>query len=207
MLTKKLLFLTTILGLFTGSVVAAESVKQRVGVVNFATCIQNSKFGKKEQENLENLRNQMTSLMKSTEEELEGINKKLQDPEYRDGLSPKAEEELKVKYQTLSGELERYQGQFYQVLQGANYDFMQKMNRNISNASKKLANKKKLNLSLVINKEACFYSDDNLEVTSAIIEEMDKDFEVNQKLSENKTSSNSQKNISENKTPLKSPKN
>ena len=45
---------------------------------------------------------------------------KFEDTEYLDSLSPKAEEDLKIKHQTLQEDLGRYQQQFYQVLQHAN---------------------------------------------------------------------------------------
>ncbi len=88
-----------------------------IGVVNFTTCITDSKSGKKEQENMENIRKQLSSLMEDTEKEMREIAGKFEDTEYLDSLSPKAEEELKVKFQTLQEDLGRYQNQFYQVLQ------------------------------------------------------------------------------------------
>ena len=68
-----------------------------IGVVNFATCITESKAGKKEQENMENMRKQMSSLIEDTEKELKEISAKFEDTEYLDSLSPKAEEDLKAE--------------------------------------------------------------------------------------------------------------
>ena len=88
----------TILGLSAGSLSAADV--PLIGIVNFSTCISNSKVGKKEQENMESIRKQMSSLVEETEKELREISAKFEDTEYLDSLSPKAEEELKKKNTT-----------------------------------------------------------------------------------------------------------
>lgn len=172
------------LTLMAGSAVAVEN--PLIGVVNFTTCITDSKFGKKEQENLENLRKQMSSLIENTEKELRELSAKFEDTEYLDSLSPKAEEELKIKFQTLQEDLGRYQNQYYQVLNHANYQMIQKMSGNISSAAEQVARLKKLDY--VMNKEACFYIRPDLDVTTLVITEMDKKFEVDaksKKLSDN----------------------
>lgn len=166
------------------SSLAAENVV--TGVVNFTTCVTDSKHGKKEQENFESLRKQMASMIESTETQLREISAKFEDTEYLDSLSPKAEEELKIKFQTLQEELGRYQNQFYQVLNHANHQMVQKISSSISTASKQVAEKNKLDY--VINKEACFYIRPDLDVTTQVISEMDKKYDLDaksKKLSEN----------------------
>ena len=170
-------FLTAAAALIAVSAAAAEN--PLIGVVNFATCIAESKAGKKEQETMENMRKQMSSLIEDTEKELREISTKFEDTEYLDSLSPKAEEELKIKFQTLQEDLGRYQNQFYQVLNHANYQMMQKMSATISKAAERIAGAKKLDY--VMNKEACFYIRPDLDVTPSIIEEMDKNFELEAK--------------------------
>lgn len=147
-----------------------------IGIVNFSSCIAESKVGKKEQANIENLRKQMTSMMEDTENKLRDLSAKFEDTEYLDSLSPKAEEEMKMSYQNLQEDLQRYQQQFYQMLQGANYQLVQKMSNNISAASEKIAKQKKLDY--VINKEACFYVRSDFDVTPLVIQEMDKSFDL-----------------------------
>lgn len=167
----------TALGLIAVSATAAEN--PIIGVVNFATCITESKAGKKEQENMESMRKQMSTLIEDTEKELREIATKFEDTEYLDSLSPKAEEELKVKFQTLQEDLGRYQNQFYQVLNHANYQMIQKMSTTISKAAEKVASQKKLDY--VMNKEACFYIRPDLDVTTMVIGEMDKNYELDSK--------------------------
>ena len=172
---KHLFSAATLFALSTGSLCAVESPS--IGVVNFTNCIADSKLGKQEQQNLESLRNQMASLIENTGKELREISMKFEDTEYLDSLSPKAEEELKVKHQTLQEDLGRYQQQFYQVLNHANYQLVQKMNANIATAAEKIAQDK--HLDYVLNREACFYVRTDLDVTSLVVLEMDKAFDVN----------------------------
>lgn len=163
--------------LTTASAAAAEN--PQIGVVNFATCITDSKAGKKEQENMETMRRQMASLIEGTEKEMKEISAKFDDAEYLEGLSPKAEEELKARFQSLQDDLGRYQNQFYQMLNHANYQMMQKISTTISKAAERIADERKLDY--VMNKEACFYIRPNLEITKDVIGEMDKNFDLEAK--------------------------
>src|SRR5271168_1171700 len=110
-MSKKFFSATLIVTLIAGASLSADALM--TGVVNFTTCVTDSKYGKKEQENFESLRKQMASMIESTEKELKDIAAKFEDTEYLDSLSPKAEEEMKIKFQTLQEELGRYQNQFY----------------------------------------------------------------------------------------------
>jgi Skp family chaperone for outer membrane proteins len=107
---------------------------------------------------------------------LKELTAKLEDAEFVDSLSPKAEEEMRMKQQTLQEDMGRYQSQFYQLLQHAQYQMYQKMSGNIAKAAEIVAKEK--NLSYVINKEACFYIRDDHDVTTAVIAAMDKAFEA-----------------------------
>jgi outer membrane protein len=152
-----------------------QEAKSEIGIVNFTSCITDSKLGKKEQESLESIKNQMTSLIKDIEEQLTDIAGKFNDPDYLDGLSPEGEQELKAKYQTLREEHERYQGQFYQVMQQANMKLVQTVSSYVNSATDKLAKAK--NLSLVVNKDACFSFRESFDITNEVISEMDKVFD------------------------------
>lgn len=175
---KLLLSAAVVFGLM-GTTAQADEKQAVIGVVNFASCVTESKMGKKEQENMENIRKQMSSLIEDTEKELKEIAAKFEDTEYLDSLSPKAEEDLKIKFQTLQEDMGRYQNQFYQVLQHANYQMIQKMSGSIAKAAEKIAKAK--NLDYVMNKEACFYIRPDLEVTTLVISELDRSFESDAK--------------------------
>jgi len=142
-----------------------------MGVVNFATCISESKLGKAEQASFENLKKQLGTHLESTEKELNELASKLNDSEYMDSLSPEAEAELKDKVRTLNEELMRYQNQYYQVLNQTNMKVVQQISAAIAAASEGVAKNKKLDL--ILNQEACFYASSTLNVTDDVIKEMD----------------------------------
>jgi len=175
-------FLSTVVALGCFSSASADNI----GIVNFSACLSESKIGKKEQENIDTLRKQMASMMEDTENKLRDLSAKFEDNEYLESLSPQAEEEMKMTYQNLQENLSRNQQQFYQIIQGANYQLYQTMSNNIAAAAEKIAQEK--NLDYVINREACFYVRPGFDVTSSVVEQMDKIYESetkNNKISEN----------------------
>jgi len=161
--------------LATGSVAAAEQ-PSKVGIVNFANCITDSKYGKNEQAQFETTRKQMASLIEDTEKQLREISEKFNDKDFLDGLSPEAEDQLKTKFRTLNEELSRYQQQFYSVMNQSQMKLIQAMQGHINEASEKVASSK--NLTMVVNKELCFFHLPSLDVTSDVIKEMDKNFDT-----------------------------
>ncbi len=158
---------------------AADIAKSSTAVVNFGTCVQESKYGKHEQDQFMNVRKQWDSLIEETEKELKNLAAKFEDQEYMDGLSPEAEQELKMKYKTLNEDLAKYQGQLYQIMNQANMLFYQKLSAVVAKAAEKIASEKKL--TLVLNKEICFYHEPNMDITPLVISEMDKNFESEMK--------------------------
>ena len=121
---------------------------------------------------------------------LKDLSTKFEDQDYLDGLSPEAQEEMNIKYKTLHEDLSKYQQQLYQILNQANYFFMQKMISNISKASEKIAKDKKIDL--IINKEACFYNEEKMDITNLVIEDMNKNFDKEN--SEKEAALNEEKN-------------
>lgn len=144
------------------------------GIVNFSTCVSDSKLGKQEQTSFDALKKQMSALLEDTEKQLNELTVKFNDPEYLDGLSPEAEEELKGKFRTLNEDLGRYQNQYYQVMNQANMRIVQTLSSSINSASEKVSKEKKL--FMVVNKDACFYYNPAFDITSFVVAEMDKEF-------------------------------
>jgi len=175
---KKNLFTSSLLALVLGTS-AMYADNSNYGVVNFSTCITDSKVGKEEQSSFENLKKQMSAHLEDTEKQINELASKFNDPDYMDGLSPEAEEELKNKIRTLNEELGRYQNQYYQVLNQANMKIIQSISANINTAAEKVAKDKKL--AMVVNKEACFFHSSALDVTNLVVAEMDKTFELESK--------------------------
>jgi outer membrane protein len=147
-----------------------------IGFVNFKTCVEKSKQGQHEKNAFEALKKQMTEALEKTDKELEEIAKKLEDQDYMDGLSPTAEEELKQKFQALSQEYARYQNQFYQLLNQANYKMLQTLHEEVSVAAEKIREGNKL--SLILNEDSAFAHVPSLDYTLAVIEQMDRQFDA-----------------------------
>lgn len=172
--SKFFLSLLSAAALCAGPTFAAE--ESIIGMVNLTSCMSESKLGQQEQETLQNVQNQMISLMEETDKELKEIEGKLKDSEYLDSLSPQAEAELQAQRDQLARNISQYQNQFYQMMQQAQYQIYQKVLTNITKASEKIAKEKKLDY--ILNKEACFYIRPDLDVTNSVISEMDKTFDL-----------------------------
>lgn len=170
------------LGMFASSLLLTSAYSAEtpsIGVVNFATCVSDSKLGKQEQDSFEVLKKQMATQIEETEKQLNDLSAKFNDPDYLDGLSPEAEEDLKNQFRTLNERMGQYQNQYYQVMNQANMRIIQTLSTAINAASAKVAKDKKL--SMVLNKDACFYYADTLDMTKPVIVEMDKGFSAEQK--------------------------
>lgn len=147
-----------------------------VGVVNFKTCIEKSKLGQAEQKSFEELKTQMGSVLEKTEKELEDISNKLNDAEYLDSLSKDAQNELKNRFQNMGQEMARYQNQYYQILNQANFKLIQELGSKVADASKAVATTKKLNF--VMNEDAFFYYAPGFDITNDVVAELDKRYEA-----------------------------
>lgn len=172
---KKLLTLTALTA-FSLQLCAAE---QKVGIVNFSSCIVDSKLGKQEQNAFETMRKQFVTLVEDTDKQLREISDKLQDKDYLDGLSKEAEEQMKSKFAQLNEELGRYQQQYYQFMHQGQNKIMQTVVGGINHAAEQLASVKGYNV--ILNKEACFFYSPTLDITTEVVKEMDKHFEIEEK--------------------------
>jgi outer membrane protein len=152
---------------------SAESLS--FGVVNYGNCATDSKYGKQEFASFESLRKQMTALLEDTHKQIADIENKLKDPEYKDSLSPEAEEEMRNKFYKLNEDLSQYQNQYQQVMMQTQMRMQQMLTSQINSASEQVAKEKKL--SMVFNKEICPFALPSLDVTQQVIQEMDKRFE------------------------------
>ena len=161
------------------SSVGAQEIPS-IRVVNFAKCIESSQKGKQEQKELEAIKNQMQKTMQDLEEQFSSVTNQLQDKDFLDSLSPEGERELKGKYQQLGEELQRHEGQFYQVMQQAKFKLIQTMKKWVNQAAETLA-KKDPSFSMILNEEIVFYIAPGLDITEKIIAEIDKRFDQEKK--------------------------
>lgn len=174
MFKKLLLGLGVVLGCATLST-AATAAEAKIGVVNFASCVTESKLGQQEQSSFEALKTQLSGSLEDLEKQINEISVKFNDKEYLEGLSPEAEDEMKNKFRALNEDLARNQNQFYQLLNQANMRIVQTINANITMAAEKIAKEKKI--SMVVNKEAMFYYSPTLDITSDVVAQMDKSYD------------------------------
>jgi outer membrane protein len=147
----------------------------KVGIINFKNCVEQSKMGQQEDANYEALRTQVESIFSEKEKTLNDLEEKLNDPDYRDSLSPEGERELRRKYRALSEEASLQQNQYVQTLQQANMKIIQKMADLVTKLSAKLA--KSENFDLILTEESSFYYAPTLDLTSKIVSMLDEEFE------------------------------
>lgn len=156
----------------------AAPENMHIGVVNFKECVEKSKQGIQEKNSFDMLKNQMMETLQKSEKELSDIAQKLEDQEYMDGLSPAAEEELKIKFQQLSQDYSRYQNQYYQLLNQANYRMLQSMHNSVAQAAEEVRKDKKL--TAIYSQDSFFAYDDFLDQTELVIAKMNANHEKEQ---------------------------
>lgn len=159
----------TALLLTVSSQAIADDLK--VGVVNFKTCLEQSKIGKQEQASFEAMKKQMEAILEEKGKVMESLEAKAKDADYMDSLSPEAEGEFHKKGRELRQELMQLQNQYMQTLNQANFKIVQKLNELISHASKEIASEKKLDL--ILNEEGCFYYGPRLDISNVVSTKMD----------------------------------
>ncbi len=177
---KKLKFLRSSLGALaiaasslclSASLTAAEADKPvKIGVVNFKLAVEDSKAGKLEQGNFENLKKQMETVLEEKEKAINEIAAKFNDPDYLDSLSADAENELKHKFRTMNTELSQVQNQYYQTLNQANMKILQKLNDVVAEAATKVAKDK--GYDLIVNDDSIYFSRGGLDITKDVINGM-----------------------------------
>lgn len=144
-------------------------------VVNFKTCIEQSKLGKQEQGTFEALKKQMETSLSEKEKTLNEMATKFEDPDYLDSLSAEAETELKRKFRHLNQEYNQLQSQYMQALQQTNFKVIQKLTDVITKAAETVA--KQENIDLILNSEGAFYTSPTLDISPKIITVMDQQFD------------------------------
>ena len=170
---KKMLLLSCAALVLFSSQAKAEELK--IGYVNVKSCIEKSKHGNDEKVAFEALKKQMTETLEKSDKELADLAKKLEDQDYLDSLSPAAENELKGRFEGLSQEFARYQNQYYQLLQQANYRMLSSLHEAISKASEEVRAKQKF--SFILNQDSAFAAASAYDLTEEVIKSMNSAYE------------------------------
>ncbi|AHK63158.1 OmpH family outer membrane protein [Chlamydia avium] len=153
------------------------SSESRLGVVNLKRCLEESKLGKKETEELENMKQQFSKNSEKMEEELTALYNKLQDEDYMESLSSTAAEELRKKFENLSMEYNSFQSQYYQMINQSHMKKVQKLIQEVKKASDIVREKE--SLFAILNDEIVLSIDSAADKTNEIIKLLDEFFKNN----------------------------
>jgi outer membrane protein len=151
----------------------------RIALVDFKTCVEKSKLGKKEQAAFDAMKKQMETILEEKEKSLNDVASKFNDIDYLDSLSPDAEAELKRQYRTLNQEFTQQQNQFYQTLSQTNLLVIQKLTELVTKASEEVA--KANNIDIVLNDESSFYAIASIDISPLVVNVLDEMFEKENK--------------------------
>ncbi|WP_139414367.1 OmpH family outer membrane protein [Chlamydia abortus] len=154
-----------------------SSNKGVLGVVSLKRCLEESALGKKETEELENMKQQFSKNSEKMEEELSSLYNKLQDEDYIESLSTSAAEELRKKFEELSAEYNALQSQYYQILNQTNMKRVQKLIQEVKKASAKV--REQTGLYAILNDEVVLSIDSSADKTDEIIKILDESFKNN----------------------------
>ena len=147
-----------------------------LGIVDFTTCYVESKYGKREQEHSEQIRQQINTMAEKTAKDLQRVSDKLEDEDYMENISAKAEEKLRKEKEGLEQDLARYRANFYQIMQQAQTQSAQKVFQKVAEVARDVAEEE--NYSYVINKDLCFYYAPGLDITPQVLSALDKNFSL-----------------------------
>lgn len=140
------------------------------GVVNFNACLTDSKQGIKSRQTMEALNNKLVQSLGDIDKQLADIDAKLNDQNYRDGLSPQADEQLRQSHDKLAQERDAMRTSFSQQFSQTQMSLFQDLMDQVAVASKKIAQRK--NLQMIFSGESVTYFDPDLDVTSDIVQEL-----------------------------------
>ena len=151
----------------------------KIAVVNFRKAVEASKQGKQHQASFESMKTQMETLLQQKEKTLTELNNKLTDGDYLDGLTKEAENELKHKFRTQTQEYAQAQQQFMQTLQQANLKIVEMMSNDVTKAATEIARVQ--GIDIVLNEESVFFYSPKIDITDAVVVEMNKVYDIEQK--------------------------
>lgn len=175
---RKMFMSLTVLGVAATSLCSAAEAPTsaiKVAVVNFKTCVDQSKIGKQEQSSFEALKKQMELSLEEKEKAMTEISEKFNDPDYLDSLSPEAETELKRKFRGMNQELSQIQAQYYQTLQQTNFKIVQKLQEDVTKAAARIAEQD--GYDIVLNEESVFFVNAKHDISAKVVQVMDQNFE------------------------------
>jgi len=85
----------------SSSMMVGGFANQDFGVVNFSTIVEDSKLGQDKQKDFKKFSDELQDRLKKMHTEYTDLEKKLEDTDYLDTLSPEAEKDLQTTYEMI----------------------------------------------------------------------------------------------------------
>ena len=158
---------------------SAKTTASTPRFADFRRCFMESDLGKREQERLQDMQQQMEKSIQDLSAQIKEVQEKLANEDTLDSMSEEAVANLKKEQETLMGEMQRYQMQFPQIIQQAQSQSIFAVREKANKAAKELAQEKKY--SAVLNEEQAFFFEEKLDVTDQVISKLNAQFEKDQK--------------------------
>ncbi|MDF2577927.1 MAG: hypothetical protein K0S74_1411 [Chlamydiales bacterium] len=141
-----------------------------VGVFNVEELQANVTVLKEQLAEVENLDNQFRVALDKKQIEIEEIDTKLNDPDYRDGLSPSAEAELTKKREDLQQEMMQYYLRASEMSEQQRSGISNRFRQILRTACKEIAQEKRLKY--ILSSESCYYYEPGIDVTKPLIDKI-----------------------------------
>ncbi len=145
-----------------------------IGVIDSMACVEKSYLGQNENQKFEDLRNNMIATLEKQQQKVQEIDKKLSDTNYRDTITPEAEEQLMAQRAELIQELQMLNQQAQQSFDQASQKFSIEMKNQINKVAEYIAREK--GFDLIIDKQNCYYFKSPSDITPLIIQELNRHF-------------------------------
>lgn len=148
----------------------AANVNHKMGIVSFEKVVDSSDFMKAQINTLEAMQTQDSAMLEQKQAELDDIAAKLDDPDYRDGLSPEAEQELIEKQGHLAEELQFYEYQRGQTYRQAGAKIQMKLLSQIEEVCQQIA--KTDSYSMIFMDNGVMYYDPSLDISEIVVKKV-----------------------------------
>ncbi len=159
----------------TASCTPSSSSSGIVGVVNIKRCFEDSALGKKEAADFEAMKSKFSKNVEKVEEELSALYGKINNEDYMESLSSEAVEELRKKFEELSGEYNTLQSQYYQILNQHQMKRLQYFLEEVKKASEIVRAREGLHI--ILNEDSVLASVSAADQTDSVIKALNEAFE------------------------------
>lgn len=167
---KKLLTIISVLGLLTAPVAFADTATTKIGIINIAKIMQESKQAEK-------ARNELKKKFGSQQDDLTKLQAKIkadQDTLSKDKtvLAKKDLQKLQDQFENNKREFQRKQQAFVQDLQVAQTQVMRDLSQDLNKIVQDIAKNDKYDL--ILQRDQVVFASDSVDITAAVLKELNK---------------------------------